>query len=581
MRRPAAATSRVRRSGGAPVTLFPFLAVLMCTMGALALLLVVINRHSRVLAITAARNVAAAATAAHQDDEIQTERESVEWRVSQLQASRQQTEAQLAEARWKLAHLEDHARRLRDQVSQLQANLRELEGLANGQRRKEAETELQRLKGQLLTADQQLAEARRAAQDRPRSYAVIPYDGPNPTGRRPMYVECRADALVLQPEGIVLTADDFDGPLGPGNPLDVGLRAMQESLLRGVAAQDLSQEPYPLFLVRPDGVEAYYAARAATMSWGSEFGYELIGQDWKLQFPKPDAQLADTVREAVASARVRQQRLVAAAPRQYGSRTSSAKYRAAPFRGGIVRDSEPAQDDRPGYQSRSAAGRMAKRVDPEGASSGPPSGTSAGAAEDERLAAAAMSDPRRRPVTSGGSPRPEGYVTGRPPREGEMSKEEAASQKTAIVLRPGEWVEKPPPPRKTPDEQKEKKKKEKVRSLAETRGRDWGLPDAARGSVGVTRPVRIDCHQDRLVIAPDQGTAGGKSIPLGERTETSVDAFISAVWEYMDSWGIAGKGMYWKPVLSVHVVPNGEARYDELKTLLDGSGLDVKRRHEG
>ena len=55
-------------------------------------------------------------------------------------------------------------------------------------------------------------------------------------------------------------------------------------------------------------------------TWGSEFGYELIDDDWKLAFPPPDPQLAQEVREAVQQSRARQQRLIASAPRVYGGR---------------------------------------------------------------------------------------------------------------------------------------------------------------------------------------------------------------------------------------------------------------------
>ena len=178
--------------------------------------------------------------------------------------------------------------------------------------------------------------------------------------------------------------------------------------------------------------------------------------------------------------------------------------------------------------------------------------------------------------------RPEGFVMGRPPREEEQLQEVPASQRVATMVRPGEWIEKPPtrPSEKPRDQQKDRKDRPNVRSLAESRGRDWGLPDATRGSIGITRAIRVDCDQDRLVVAPEAGAGGAKTIPLGDRTAASVDALISTVWEHMDFWGIAGKGMYWRPALNFHVAPNGEARFQELKVLLDGSGLDVTK-HEG
>jgi hypothetical protein len=58
-----------------------------------------------------------------------------------------------------------------------------------------------------------------------------------------------------------------------------------------------------------------------------------------------------------------------------------------------------------------------------------------------------------------------------------------------------------------------------------------------------------------------------------------MDPFVSAVWRRMESWGIAAENGYWKPVLRVTVAPGAEARFEELKTLLEGSGLIVERRN--
>ena len=57
------------------------------------------------------------------------------------------------------------------------------------------------------------------------------YEGPNQTRRRPIYLECRDDAVMLQPEGIALSESDFEGPMGPGNPLATALRAAREYML--------------------------------------------------------------------------------------------------------------------------------------------------------------------------------------------------------------------------------------------------------------------------------------------------------------------------------------------------------------
>jgi hypothetical protein len=57
-----------------------------------------------------------------------------------------------------------------------------------------------------------------------------------------------------------------------------------------------------------------------------------------------------------------------------------------------------------------------------------------------------------------------------------------------------------------------------------------------------------------------------------------VDALVSKIWKRMETWGMAGSRMYWKPVLQVQVGAGAEARYAELVELLDDSGIVVERK---
>ncbi len=88
------------------IALFPFLAVLICTMGALIPLLTAITGIAKRQA-----EAASAAKAAEQTADVRTRLEDARWRSKQLHLSREKTEAQLAEARLELGHLEDHERR--------------------------------------------------------------------------------------------------------------------------------------------------------------------------------------------------------------------------------------------------------------------------------------------------------------------------------------------------------------------------------------------------------------------------------------------------------------------------------------
>lgn len=188
--------------------------------------------------------------------------------------------------------------------------------------------------------------------------------------------------------------------------------------------------------------------------------------------------------------------------------------------------------------------------------------------------------------------RPDGYIVGQPSREQkalpkpppereDLSESPTAGMQRGRSLRPGEWEPAPEPPPKRPEDKFDLDKKrgnKHEKSLAEKRGVDWGLRDAARGSVGVTRPIRVECYADRLVIVSERNPAASRVIPLGPRTESSIDALISSVWEHLETWGIAGRGMFWRPLLQVYVAPDAEQRFIDLSAMLEGSGLTVVRK---
>jgi len=115
-----------------------------------------------------------------------------------------------------------------------------------------------------------------------------------------------------------------------------------------------------------------------------------------------------------------------------------------------------------------------------------------------------------------------------------------------------------------------------VKSMAKARGRDWGLPEVA--AVAATRPIRVELHNDRLVIVPESRTELPKEVHLGPRTQDSMDQFVSDVWTHMKGWGVAGRGMYWRPTLVMDVKPGAADRYAEIKSLLADSGLDIHER---
>ena len=308
-------------------SLFPFLAVLLCTMGSLIVLLLVLVQQARVeaneqTAPERAENAAAEVQLARYEEQRiadEAHQQKLAEMESQLSELRTTLQEKLQTSRLQLSHLEDHTRRLREQLVQMQADFQVLEQSSelDASQRQQQRIALRELEEQITAARRELEQAKQTAAAKPRSYSIVPYDGPQGTRRRPIYLECRADHVIIQPEGHALALNELQ-TTSPGNPLAAALRATREHLVTtgGLGGG----EPYPLLLVRPDGAKTYSAARGAMSSWGSEYGYELIDAELPLEFPPADEAMGDVVRQAIDLARRRQTALAAAGPRRGSSR---------------------------------------------------------------------------------------------------------------------------------------------------------------------------------------------------------------------------------------------------------------------
>ena len=266
--------------------------------------------------------------------------ENLSWRRDQLAEMRAKTSGDLESLRLQLAGVEDNSRELADELKQLEKLGQKL--LAADDSAAPDEAKLAELEAALAAAQKRLAEAREDRNAKPPAYAVVPYEGSGGTRRRPLFIECSLDGVFLQPEGIRLNPSDFEGPQGPGNPLASALRAAREYLAgQAVSRDDPALRPYPLLLVRPSGVMAYYAAREAIASWGSDFGYQLIDEDWRMAFPKKDLALQDVEMQAINEARERLQWLAQTRSTMRRNKPAAKQYRASSVRGGVVAEGGP------------------------------------------------------------------------------------------------------------------------------------------------------------------------------------------------------------------------------------------------
>jgi hypothetical protein len=96
--------------------------------------------------------------------------------------------------------------------------------------------------------------------------------------------------------------------------------------------------------------------------------------------------------------------------------------------------------------------------------------------------------------------------------------------------------------------------------------------------VPVRRSIQVIVRGDRIAILPESGdpSTAGREVPLSGPMRKDLDEIVSAVQKHVGGWGMAGQGLYWRPVLVLHVGPDGARRADELTRLLKDSGIELR-----
>ena len=298
---------RRRRADLKPET-FPFLAVLLAAMGALILLLFIMDRRAK--AVARARLAAAtlqsvedhsreqeAIRAAHQvewerrrqalHDELAKQAEALALKIRHVSEEE-------AAARDRLRMEESQAAQVRNQIHQQQMAINQDHAEAEARKQKAAqaaaqamaqaiaqaaaqlhaaEAERARLSEELRHLEQTLADLKTVRQRNPKTFALVPYRGKHGDTRPPLCVECTNAGLIFQPEAKTISGSE-----------EAAVRREVEHRAAGKAHD--GQLPYVLFLVRPDGILSYYQALGALKGVDLDFGYEFVDAGWVLEFPE-------------------------------------------------------------------------------------------------------------------------------------------------------------------------------------------------------------------------------------------------------------------------------------------------------
>ena len=332
-----------RRKSLAP-SLFPFLAVLVCTLGTLILLLALVAQKANDAAAEVAEQKRKEQELAvvvddgrPSKDEVQAQIDENAFRVEQLVMIRSEQTADIERRRDEITQVESHMQRIRQKLKRLNDEVE----LANSDTNVVAdETKLNQLRTQVrakLASVKKLQEEK--AYQKPR-VAIVPHKGPNGTDRRPIYLECTQRGLTIWPEESEITLAQLQESVPGANPLDAALRGIRRYAMQVYGDQ---VAPYPMLIVRPDGIETYAAARVALHDWDDQFGYELVPADMRLAYDKSDSVLKTKIEQAIHNAVIQQHGLNAIARR---AGTSSYSGRVAGDRRRYPRLSASAMDER-------------------------------------------------------------------------------------------------------------------------------------------------------------------------------------------------------------------------------------------
>ncbi len=365
--------SRRRRQGLSP-TLFPFLAVLVCTLGTLILLLALVAENAATVAASEAEQARNADSEVTTSDRLTAENvnvliEEASFRVQQLVAFRDAQVADIEDRRDRITHLDDHMRRLREELQRLNDEVK----MVTDQHQLSSvdQQRLAALKSQIQLESERVAELQEDSGNKAPRFVIVPHKGPNGTDRRPVYLECTADGLKIWPEDIRIAETYLQDTMADANPLDAALRVIRHHAMQFYGD---SVAPYPLLVVRPDGIKTYAAARRAMRDWDDQFGYELVPADVQLAYDAADPALKKKVDDVIRQAIIKQNgiqkltaRIAAAGgsprvPRKYPTLSAAAMDRlgrASGFRDhrdGYTYQNPYAQAAAGGYSNQAGAG---------------------------------------------------------------------------------------------------------------------------------------------------------------------------------------------------------------------------------
>ena len=296
------------------VSTFPFLAVLLCAMGALLLVLLVMDRRAHAAALARAeqalqrtlgettreaeaRRLALEAARKEADDAREQKRAAQHARlasqIGEVDAEIQTIREQLAKAAERLLAEQNEETALKQKIEaeqtratgEEQAIIRvRAEAAAKTTQSESSRQALTEMTSELARLERALADLKAAREKEKNTYSVVPYNGKRGESRRPLYIECAAGEVIFHPDHAALAESRDSADV----QAEVERRLLKQKQ-QLPSAEAAAFTPYLMLLVRPDGVLSYYHLRESLRGLKIDFGYEFIDRDWVLDFPTDDA----------------------------------------------------------------------------------------------------------------------------------------------------------------------------------------------------------------------------------------------------------------------------------------------------
>lgn len=615
--------SRRHRTNTAAVSLFPFLDVLVCTMGSLILLLLVATSRIRAAAVDKAKQAAMQQRLKSEQPPVAVPEPIVvapepevdptpEWqtRVEQLTEERDALRNQLSQMKNRLTTAQSAVMRTKVKAASTEDRLKAIRSQQEEatSERQRLQAEIDSLQSDLTDAEQRLTKAVERQQTAKSKFAFMPFDGRTGTTKRPILIECTQDCIRFLPEDVRLSPADLNGFTTGFNPLLMASRELvhywkayervhaadadptkdADSFETDLAAlNDKEREPYVLLLIRPNGAVAFHIAKSFLTQLKVPHGYELITDDMEIDSSSPDPEAKQICQAAVTQVLGERDKLLLALARQRDQQREQLQLdpTAQTFVPKEASDS-PTGFNRPKSPSASVPRPLGSGPDADGqplphgrgteSNNSQRTGGLTSSTRQQRTGGQQVAQTGRNP--SGDEP-PEDPLPqpnarryenddSKPfPFSGERTK--GASSKDGV---PGTPANKPSASQPNSRPSNDPRAANNSTNGSANSGnlarmkRRYLMP---RSGIGLEKAITIRISSRRVMVG------GQFEIPVesGVQTQSLIDRVLIAMDRVQSDWPSAGEGYHWVPTIKYEVIPGGEQVHQRLNSALFDLGL--------